>query len=1263
MKYFFTMLVLLSFAVAHSQSDFRVKHIAVSDGLSNGRIFDIQKDSLGYMWFATANGLTRYSGTSFKKYKFGNEKSAFDPSVIKLCNFEGKIYALLQRGALFNYDYTQDSWRLVFETPGEIFTSMEVLDKEHLIIGTTNGFFTLDLNDNSISEKQYSGLTYIRRIKRLNEYVYVSTSKGLHKLSMDSAGSFSRVDSILIGKDILDFEIDVNEVFWIGTENEGVFRYYQENLKAVSFMEEEQISARDIVLRDNGTVLVAVDRYGLFILDALGSLKHQVSYDPDNPNSLSQNSIYTIFVDERAIWLGVGEIGLNVLNELTNEFENISHERYGKNTIPNDIIRSIYQDDQGAIWFGTEGGLTKQDTEGLWHLYRDKSELLSTPILSIVPYQGQLLLGTYGQGLLTYRASDGKVQPYTDVISLKRVFATSVDGDYLWVEGLDGPVYQLIGDSIVNKYSTGQVKIFEKKDETTMLVGTVEGIYQINTVSKAVTKLAFQENPITNIYALCYDHATKLLWIGNDHGLTQYSYETGQISPATKLNEVSGPVYSILRRKKGELWIGAEQGLFKYTVDAKHYRRYSINDGQMIDEYGIGASAVLLDDRIAFGGPKGAVIFDPDKIIIDDHQPLIYLNKFTVNGTEPESQNFKNINYADQIALAYSENTLQFDIDYLKFHGSLNHSIEWQLEGFDKQKKIENNKKSIVYRNLEPGQYHLTVSSVNADGFPSLNSIDLKINISKPFWLQWWAFSLYLLLFGLLAYLAIVMNRARQNKIFSDEKIKFFIDVAHDIRTPVSLIRLASDQLLQNHNVEESVQIINRYTKNLNDYVTELLDFQKSERKKLRVLAYEFDVVNLLKTIVDDFKPMADQKQLSISYDFPDPIMIWGDKIQLGRVFTNLMSNAIKYNHDYGSIAISMTTALKSIEVVVEDTGLGIPKNQIHLIFQRFHRADNALKNEVRGTGVGLMLSKRIVDLHKGKIICESEENIGSTFRVQLLKGKDHFAASDIKIQDPKPVINRLTEVNVKGKKVVLVIEDNEDILSFIKNSFSSQYLVITANDGKDGLLKVFESRPDLVISDVMLPGMNGKEICHIIKNDRKLSSIPVILLTALIGMDDKVAGLEVGADYYLEKPFDIQVLNLAVKNLLNRSQLDREIGTKNYHQSAQSPEESLLSNVIEIINKNLSNHEFSIDQLCEEVGLSRSNLFRKMKAIAGFSPSDLILEIKLNKAKQLLSNEPNIRIEDAAYQSGFNDPRYFSTLFKKHFKKTPSEFQSSQNQ
>lgn len=1262
MKYGGILILLLVSLGGFCQSYFRVAKISVSQGLSNGRIHDVEQDSLGYLWFATANGLTRYSGSSFKKYQPKPSEKSTDPSVVKLLFNNNQLFALMPHGGVFLYNYKGDRWDKLFEINGEKLTTIAPFGDHQLLIGTIRGFFTYDLNEQVLSSKAFTEFRYIRRVELLQDKLFVSTSKGVQILSVDNNNNLHKEATILKDNDILDFEIDSNHVIWIGTESNGLYHYYNGELKPIPFIDEKLISVREIEVNKDGNVLLAVDRLGFFVLDHFGTLITKVNYNPDDSNSLSQNSINTMYVDQDNItWLGIGEIGLNILYKRNAVFQNIQHQRYGTNTIDNDIIRSILQDDIGRIWFGTEGGVSRLDTNEKWYNYDEKSLLGHTPVLAIESYRGKLLFGTYGEGLLTHNTNTEKTVAFSSQLSLKRIYALLADNDYLWVGGLDGPVNKLKGDSVVAKYSTGQVKTFEKKDNNTLLVGTVEGVYQIDILQSVVTKLTLGNRPITNVYSLKYDPTNDLLWIGNDYGLWRYDYAKDQVQAMESFNASAGAVYSILQTRANQLWLATEKGLYRYFIDKDLYRKYSVDDGQLIDEFGFGARAILMDKRIAFGGPSGAVLLNPDDVVSDNTSPKIFISGLEINGVVPEGSSQDNLNYGNEIELEYDKNTLRFNIDYLKLHGSKEYTLEWQLVGKDRERKVATNQNEIIYRNLNPGTYTLKASVINADGLRASNEIELPIIINNPLWLQPWAFVGYFILISFLVYAIIAINRAIHDRKISEEKIKFFIDVAHDIRTPVSLIRLASDQLVQKNNIEESVSIINRYTTNLNEYVTDLLDFQKSERNKLRVVAIEFDLIQLLKSLIEDFKPMIDQKQLTVELNFPKTLSVYGDRSQIERVFSNLLSNAIKYNYDNGKIWFTVNSAEGKVRIEVKDTGLGIPKNQLDKIFTRFHRADNALANNVRGTGIGLMLSKRIVELHKGNIYCESEENKGSVFIVELLEGKAHFNTSDLRLTIPKERISRITEANVRGKKSILIVEDNEDLLSFIKNAFTDHYHVITATDGKEGLFQIFNLKPDLVITDVMLPSMNGKELCHIIKNDKKLGPIPVVLLTALGGVDDKIAGLEVGADYYMEKPFDIEVLKLTVKNLLKKSQLDREIRDK-AAPAPQSPEESLLSNVIEIIHNNLTNPNFTMDQLCDELGLSRSNLFRKIKAVAGLSPSDLIQEIKLNKAMQLLKNDPNIRIDDVAYQCGFNDPKYFSTLFKKHFKRTPSEFQSSHN-
>ena len=378
------------------------------------------------------------------------------------------------------------------------------------------------------------------------------------------------------------------------------------------------------------------------------------------------------------------------------------------------------------------------------------------------------------------------------------------------------------------------------------------------------------------------------------------------------------------------------------------------------------------------------------------------------------------------------------------------------------------------------------------------------------------------------------------------------------------------------------------------------------------------------------------------------------------RIFYNLISNAIKYSPDGGKIQINATSGNDKITIDFIDYGYGIPAKEQQLIFSRFTRGTNVNNKGISGSGIGLMISKKIIELHGGEIKLVSKENIGSKFSVILRIGSEHFATDDFAMGINDDFDTSVFDNN-NEKKLILLVEDNADLRNSIKDELASKYKVITAENGKEGLLIALSKNPDLIITDVMMPKMDGKEMCRVIKSNFQTSHIPVIIVSALGEVDDKVEGIEIGADGYLEKPFNMKLLNAMALNLINsRALLKQVVGEKQQLKDVvKSPDKHFLSKVVKIIEDNLTNQKFSIDNLSDETGLSRSNLFRKLKGLTGMSPNDFVTQIKMNYAAQLLKNNKGIRISDVAYESGYNDPRYFSTLFKKFYGKTPKQFMS----
>ena len=379
----------------------------------------------------------------------------------------------------------------------------------------------------------------------------------------------------------------------------------------------------------------------------------------------------------------------------------------------------------------------------------------------------------------------------------------------------------------------------------------------------------------------------------------------------------------------------------------------------------------------------------------------------------------------------------------------------------------------------------------------------------------------------------------------------------------------------------------------------------------------------------------------------------------MSRIFYNLISNAIKYSEEGGHIEINASANNKTIKIDFIDYGFGVPEKEKKLIFSRFTRGTNINNKGISGSGIGLMISKKIVELHGGKIELKSKENLGATFSVILQKGSEHYNEKDILIKDKDTNKSEFIEDDINSKIRILLVDDNEDLRVTIKKELEKKYTVIDAPNGKEALLIAVAKNPDLIITDVMMPVMGGKELCNIIKTNFQTSHIPVIMITALSEVDDKVEGLEIGADAYVEKPFNMKILMATANNLIKSRQRLNQIFNPNSEDKVKikSADDNFLSEVVQIIKENITNSEFSIDLISEKTGLSRSSLFRKLKGLTNISPVDLVTRIKLNHAAELLKNKADMRMSDVAYESGFNDPRYFSTLFKKTFGKTPKEY------
>ncbi|TLX75635.1 response regulator [Labilibacter sediminis] len=1250
---------------------YEVKHISVEDGLSNGKVNAFETDSLGYMWLGTSIGLNRYSGYEIKQYAISEFSKSKNNNITEIINYNGELFIIGSDGVLLQYRYDQNDFVELFYRPSYKFISACVVDHK-IVFGLPQGILMYDLDKKSLGEVMYPGFTYNRRLIVKEQSVYSATSKGVVVYDYEQ-GNLNVVDTLLSGKDIITVSIDDKRRVWIGTERDGLFVKDSNKLIDVELYNSslKTYSVRDIAFNTHGDAVIAVDRLGLYIVDDSFEVKHHFMNDPDQKNTLRQNNIDRIFIDNSNVyWLAVGEIGVDLLYSKDNPFENISHVLNDKNSIHNNIIRSIYEDEDGNLWFGTEDGISRLNKNEQWTNFNRSLKLEKTSILSINEYQGKLILGTYGEGLLMMDGLSGRAKELLkdQQKKLNLIFSTFTKEDELWVGGNDGPLSLYNKGEFVQQFPIGRIRCMVEGDDDFMYAGSVAGVFILNKRNYSFQKLNNPQYPdknvLANTYALCLDVKQNTLWIGNDAGIHSYSLKNNQFKHYDLLDTNKlGIVYSIQQDNEGLLWMGTSTGLWRFNVQDSFFRKYDQEEGVEANEFGFGASTKLRDGRLAFGGPDGAVIFNPEHLVQDALASSLFVSDFKINGVQANSIiNTGDINYQNKLELNYDQNSLSFTAEVLKFHGPKKNMFQWQLKGYDENPILSEDSRTVSYSKLPSGSYVLNITSFNADGVQAPYVFKKEIVIKNPFWKTWWAYLFYFVVIGVLVSLILLMGRARNQQRFSDEKIKFFVNVAHDIRTPVSLIQLLINQLSATERNKDAIELIRRNTSSLNEYVSQLLEFQKAERQKLKLSVEEVKIKSLLKVLATDFQPLLEKKSMDLNISSPD-VNVWVDKSKMSRVINNLISNAIKYGEEGGAINIQVKVNEDNIKIDFSDNGLGVPEKQQKQIFTRFTRGDNVHQSGISGSGIGLMLAKRIVELHQGKISLQSKENIGSTFTVELQKGSKHFKNDEIKtVETTDSGYDKVPDM-IGENKLALLVEDNEDLRATIKSELDKSYRVIEAPNGKEGLVLAIEKNPDIIITDVMMPQMNGKELCQIIKSNIKTSHIPVVMITALGGVEDKVEGLDVGADAYVEKPFSIEVLKATINNLLRTRQALGNVAGKEDIKKANytSPDEEFLSTAVELIKENITDRDFTIDVLCEKLGFSRSNLFRKLKGLTGMTPSDLMIKIKLNHAVELFKSNQNMRIADIAYESGFHDPKYFSTVFKKFYGKTPKQFMESQ--
>ncbi|KHJ38722.1 sensor histidine kinase TodS [Pedobacter glucosidilyticus] len=1257
---------------------------------SSLNIYALLSDSKGRLWVGTMSGLNLYQPetNTFKRFIHQPKNPRSISNNVIRCLFEDS------QGQLW---IGTDSGLNILNGKGEFNRILKQQSAKN------------SLADNSIK--------VIFQDKLSN--IWVGTGNGLSKISRKGNQLYyqnfyanPKIAGNLIDDEITSIAADKKGSLWLSTHSGGISSFNYQTQKFTNLTRQNGPNSlvsnivRKILFDRNNKLWIATIK-GLNIYDPVTNKFQLYQHDSNDSKSLNQNSVYDIYQDKAgSIWIGTYFGGVNVYDANSTPFK-IFNYKTSSNSVSSNIIRSIVEDSDKNLWIGTEGeGLNKYDVKiGKFSTYKsipgNQNSLSSNLIKAIfIDKEGKIWIGSHDGGLDIFDPKKNIFTRYkgdpNDPQDLKAKDIQTIFYDSkgrFWVgtfnKGLylfnkqEGKFRSLLLTKDALQFKVKFIKNLFEDNQRNLWVATDKGVFVLYNQSSAFKDMGSLLNLKSADVNLIQQDSKGKIWIGTySNGLIAYHPIKHQSKQYTQANGLpSNNVLGILEDNYGYLWLSTDNGLSKFN--GSNFKSYTVRDGLPGNVFNNNSYLKDKNGRLYFGGYMGLVSFIPSEIVENFSTSSIVFtglklfNKPVFINDENALLN-KSINLTKKITFSHDQNIFTVEFALLNFIKSGKNQYAYKLDGFEKDWNYVNNP-SATFTNLPPGTYQLMVKGKNNDGYWSKIPSVLEIKINPPFWQTWWAYIFYMLfiagvLFLLFRYL-IIRERLQKESEVHQMKLDFFTNVSHEIRTPLTLIMGPLENLLvysqDNHFINKQLLLVKNNANRLSRLVNELLDFRKAEAGKLKLNIAASNVVSFVREIFLSFQHLASEHQ--IDYEFESKaqdIELYFDKEQLEKVVFNLLSNAFKFTPDKGKIEVSIIEDANYSYIRFKDNGKGVAQQDIDKLFTNFFQVEDLSKRNI-GTGIGLALSKKIVTLHDGDISLETEGiDKGSVFTIKLRKGIQHFNKEEINMfdkssEDASYYVIQDNNLNndedlppTKDKLTILIAEDNPDVRSFIVQALKA-YNTIEAENGLAGWDLATEHIPDIIISDIMMPELDGLEFCRRLKTDDRTSHIPVILLTARSGNIHQVSGLKTGADMYLTKPFSVKILVLSIKNLLaSREQMRKKFTQQMTLQPTnvliETNDQDFLNKVLNQIENNLSNPDFGVHELASVIGMSTPVFYKKIKSLTDMSVNNFIKSIRLKRAAQLLEQDV-LTVYQVSYEVGFNDTRYFAKEFKKQYGRSPS--------
>lgn len=1308
------------------------KYIGVEDGLSNRRVYAIQKGPKGYMWFLTHDGIDRYNGKEFKQYKLmdGDEEVNSMMNLNWLCtDSKGTLWEIGKKGRVFHYDDKHDRFQLVYKLPESevkgrpVPISYGFIDSNNIVwLCNEDALYLYNTETQKVVHIQNQIAESITDIAQIDSTNYfIGTDVGIHYATLSNnvlkLNPCTQLDSLKIQINELNYHKQSNKVF-IGTFQRGIYVYDLNQHKVIHLNAGlMDVSINCIRAFNKDEILIATDGAGVYKMNT--KTYECIPYiiaDYNRYNAMNGNTINDLYIDENErIWMANYPIGITVRNNRYADYNWIKHSVGNPQSLINDQVNAVIEDREGDLWFATNNGISLYMTKtDQWHsflsVFNNNIPVKNNTFMSLCEATpGVIWAGGYSSGIYQIDKKRLSVSIFTPSLyganirpdKYIRAITKTSDG-MVW----SGGYYNLKEIDYVNKKIrffpglNGITAIIEK-DADHLWIGTATGLFLLD---KRTGKFQLIQMPVESYYIYSLDQTPDgLLYIGtNNAGLLIYNVSKNTFEHYHKNNcaLISNNIYTIIYDGKRDLYLSTENGLTCFNPINKTFHNWTKEQGLRSNHFNATSGILRENGNFIFGSTDGAIEFSRNMIVPRDYKfKMIFsdLRLFyqTVYPKDEGSPLEMDIDKTKTLRLKYNQNIFSLLVSSINYDYPSLILYSWKLEGFYDGWSRPGQENVIRFTNLNPGKYTLRVRAIsNENRHDVLEERALDIIIEQPIWLSVWALILYTLIIVSLASIALRIIVLRKQRKVSDEKIRFFVNTAHDIRTPLTLIKAPLEELVDHESLTEGGRNnMNTALRNVNALLrltTNLINFERADTYSSTLYVSEYELSTYMEETVNVFRSYADVKHINLTYESNFRYLnIWLDKDKMDSILKNIISNALKYTPDGGNVNIYAAETDDSWSLEVKDTGIGVPASEQKKLFKMHFRGSNAINSKVTGSGIGLLLVYKLVRLHKGKLNFNSAEGKGFTIKVTFPKGENHYlkairrpkpaervvyTAAGVPVNAPAPIPvpangyeNTLQQSqDNENRSKLLIVEDNDELREYLRNTLSEQYHIQVCSNGKQALTIVKEYFPHLIISDIMMPEMRGDELCKALKNDIDTSHIPIILLTALNADKNVIEGLEIGADEYIVKPFNIGILRATITNLLtNRALLRRKYANLDLNDDEHDVEcincssdldWKFIATVKKHVEDNLDNPSFNVDVLCNLLNMSRTSFYNKIKALTDEAPADYIRVIRFKRAAQLLK-EQKYSITEVAEMTGFSDAKYFREVFKKHFKVSPSQY------